>query len=747
MPIVVVLDSERSKPATRADDSPVISTPNEQPKGQQHGPSNGHPHPPNGQAIPSPHPPAREEVPDKSIRYRHSSRRRYGDYRRTARELDEASREKDITEEELQERLKIARKEGSRTGVIVSSRRSKKRSRGFFRLFGEFWHMLGDQRRRLVASLLVAGLATLVGLLSPFGAKIVIDHVIGDVPVPGWLAMIGAPDGKRSLLFATFWVLIAVAIVNLILNLWSRWQATRVSKRTVVTGRRIAFEHAVRLPLHRVYDIKSGGVASILRDDAGGIGELTFSMIYNPWKAIIQLLGTLVVLAFLEWRLLLLFLAVLPIIWFTHKTWISRIRPLWRDVRTTRQYVDSHATESFGGMRVVRTFNRSRGEAATFVANNNLMARQELFTWWWMRGIESAWAIIIPSAVALLLLFGGLIGMRGGMTGGELATFVAYLLALLQPISLLANSATGFQNNLAGLDRTLDLLEESPEFARNENAIELRRDQVRGEVALENLEYAYPNQTGADLGEGDSERGGMVLRGVNLHVPAGKVVAFVGPSGAGKTTLCNLIARFYDPTGGRITLDGHDLRDIDIDSYRSLLGIVEQDTFLFDGTIEQNIAYGRRDATRASVIEAAKLANAHGFISALPEGYDALIGERGVKLSGGQRQRLTIARAILADPKILILDEATSNLDTESERLIQRSLGRLMRNRTSFVIAHRLSTIQAADIIAVLDAGRLVETGTHDELMASSGKYRHMVELQTEKHPLLPMDEPEASLV
>jgi ATP-binding cassette subfamily B protein/subfamily B ATP-binding cassette protein MsbA len=430
--------------------------------------------------------------------------------------------------------------------------------------------------------------------------------------------------------------------------------------------------------------------------------------------------------------LLLGSLLLLPTVWLTHRTWISRIRPIFRDIRSTRQQMDSHATEAFGGMRVVRSFSRQHSEAATFTRNGHLMARQEIFAWWWMRGIDFTWSVLIPVASAMLLYWGGnrvlsdmdkvrrgIIAQQQALTVGSLVMFLAYLTALLGPIAALAGSATALQNSLSGLDRILDLLAEPAEMPSKPGAIVLERSRVVGRITVRNLGFAYPGSKTS------------VLQDINLDVQPGEMVALVGPSGAGKTTLCNMIARFYDPTAGAVLLDGVDLRDITAQSYRRLLGIVEQDTFLFDGTIAQNIGYGRRGATTDEIKRSAQFANADEFIAKLPDGYDSLIGERGVKLSGGQRQRITIARAILADPRILILDEATSNLDTESERLIQGSLQTLMRGRTSFVIAHRLSTIVHANRILVLGNGRIVEQGRHDDLMQASGRYREMVDLQT----------------
>ena len=626
---------------------------------------------------------------------------------------------------------------GPSHGGHADAKKHKPRSRSFFKLLIEFLNLLPGFRRTLIFALIALAISTLLGLVPYYGPKIVIDSVLREPPLPTHLPhWIHLPQTPRLLLTFVATAMVLLAVASEVIGLWSRWQTTRMTKRVQVSVRKTVFDHAVRLPLHRVYELKSGGVASILREDAGDVADLLFSMIYNPFRAIIQLIGSLTILAVVDWKLLLGSLVLLPTVYLTHRTWINRIRPIFRDIRSTRTSMDSHATEAFAGMRVVRSFSRQPFETAMFTRNGHMMARQEIFAWWWSRGIEFTWSVLIPVATAMLLLWGGsrilsdmqlvkagLITQGKALTVGDLVMFLSYLAALLAPIATLAGSATALQNSLSGLDRVLDLLAEQREMPDRPGAIEVQRNQVAGRITLRNLSFTYAGSTTP------------VLQDINLDVQPDEMIALVGPSGAGKTTLCNLIARFYDPTGGAVLLDGVDLRDITADSYRRLLGIVEQDTFLFDGTIAQNIAYGRRGATDDEIIQAAKLANADEFIAKLAHGYDSIIGERGVKLSGGQRQRLTIARAILADPRILILDEATSNLDTESERLIQASLQTLMAGRTSFVIAHRLSTITNANRIVVLENGRIIEQGRHEELMAASGRYRQMVDLQTSVPP------------
>lgn len=579
--------------------------------------------------------------------------------------------------------------------------------------------MLVPFRGAVAAILISVTISTLLGLLPPAGTKFIIDYGLSGKSVPdAWLQRFPLLANPRSLLLVTVVAVSIITILKILIHIWGRWYATRISKQIQLNLRRRVFEHAVRLPLHRVQELRSGGVASILREDGGSVGELVFGMMFNPWRAIIQLIGSLAILAWVDWTLLLGGIVLLPAVFLTHRAWINSIRPQFRVIRKQRELIDASATEAFAGMRIVRAFSRQKREAARFTTENNLMARQELYAWWWMRIVEIIWEALIPMASAALLFYGGWRVLDGHMTTGDLMMFLVYLLMLLEPLATLASSATQFQNSLSGLDRVLDLLGEAREMPASPDSIKADKHQVDGQIVLEDVCFTYP---GNDI---------PALSHVQLSVKPGQTVALVGPSGAGKTTLCNLVARFYDPSTGRVTLDGRDLRDYDVESFRSLLGVVEQDVFLFDGTIRQNIAYARREATDEEIRAAADAANAMEFIGRLTDGLETVIGERGVRLSGGQRQRLAIARAILADPKLLILDEATSNLDTESERLIQQSLAVLMRGRTSFVIAHRLSTIAGADLIVVMENGKISQTGTHSELMVQGGKYRTMVEQQ-----------------
>ena len=636
-----------------------------------------------------------------------SSRRRFAEYRQTIQ----------------QNRDKKEEGESPRAGET-------RRTRTTGQLLWQFLQLLRGETAPLIFALATLTLATIVRLGPPLATKVVIDNVLTAKPLPAsWTERWHLPTDRFQILYLVGAAVVLLSVVATLIHLTGRWFATKAVNRLQVAIRRRVFAHAVRLPLHRVYQLKSGGATSLLRDDAGGVADLVFSLLYNPWRAVIQLLGSLVVLAWVDWRMMLGGLLLAPAVYFSHRTWINRIRPLYRDIRSRRQDIDGQTTETFGGMRVVRTYGRERSENSRYVTSNHVMARQQLFVWWWTRVIEVIWEVLMPLASIALLIYGGSRVLSGELTIGDVTMFLVYLTMLLGPLEVLANSATTFQNGLAGLDRVLDLLAEPQETSHLPPTGLHEPPVAQGRISFSGVSFHYPG----------SEQ--LVLKDINLEIEQGAMVALVGPSGSGKTTLCNLVARFYEPTAGKICLDGQDVREVPIEAYRRLLGIVEQDVFLFDGTIAENIAYARRNASQSDIEEAARAANADGFIRQFEKGYETLIGERGVRLSGGQRQRLAIARAVLANPRILILDEATSNLDSESERLIHASLEQIMQQRTSLVIAHRLSTVTRADKIVVVDGGRIIECGTHQQLMARSGRYRHMVELQMDFAEELPLAE------
>ncbi|MCA9235018.1 MAG: ABC transporter ATP-binding protein [Planctomycetales bacterium] len=485
--------------------------------------------------------------------------------------------------------------------------------------------------------------------------------------------------------------------------------------RVVQSLRRALYERLLHLPLEQLGEMKTGGIISRLTGDIDRTTGLLQLAIISPSVSLLRLIVALGILLAINWRLALTAMCILPPAVVLSMIIARRVRPIYRSMRKENAAIDARVSETFGGIRVVRSFQRETREKARYLTGRHTIARKEMFAHRRELVLWSTWGLLLATMNVVILWMGGWMEISGRAQIGDITAFQWYTMLLLEPVWQIVNSFSEMQRSLAGMERVFEVLDSPAEKPDRDNASEA--PQSVEEIRFEHVDFEY-------------EPGVPVIRDLDLAVPGGSVVALVGRSGAGKTTVTDLIARFHDPTAGRILLNGVDLRDFRLASYRQRLGVVQQETFLFDGTVRENIAYGRPHATLAEVEEAAARANAHEFIAELADVYDSIIGERGVRLSGGQAQRLSIARALLADPQILILDEATSNLDTESEQLIQQSLDELMHTRTTFVIAHRLSTVAAADHILVMEAGRVIEQGTHAELMAAGGAYHDMVARQ-----------------
>ena len=512
---------------------------------------------------------------------------------------------------------------------------------------------------------------------------------------------------------------LSVIILSSLINVTKDYRQRLLNTRVMLSLRRTLYERLLHLPLPRLWDMKTGGILSRLTGDVDTTTGLLQMAIISPSISVIRLVIAIGVLLTLNWRLALMAMAIIPGAMLMSFASARRIRPIYRSVRKDVEAIDGRVGETFSGIRIVRSFGREMWELLDYMRGRHTVLRKELFAHRRELILWTSWGLLIAGVNVVIVWYGGYLNLMGRASIGDIMAFQWYTFLLLNPVWNIVNSFSELQRSLAAMERVFEVLAMEADKPDKPDAVDA--PEVVHEIYFDEVEFEY-------------RPGRPVVRDLNVRVIGGSVVALVGRSGAGKTTVTDLVARFHDPTRGSIMVNGFDIRDFRLRTYRDLLAIVQQDVFLFDGSARDNIAYGRHNATDAEIEDAARRANAHEFIVKLPDGYNTFVGERGVKLSGGQQQRLAIARAILAKPQILILDEATSNLDTESEQLIQASMASLLAGRTTFVIAHRLSTVRRADLILLMEDGRVIERGTHEELMSARGVYHEMVLRQMESH-------------
>lgn len=518
-------------------------------------------------------------------------------------------------------------------------------------------------------------------------------------------------DRDAAALASQMGVLLILFMVMGVLTMGHSLLMAYVGQRVVTDFRIRLFEHLQSLSLDFFAKRRTGEILSRMSNDVGVIQSVATTVPVDLAKQAVTLIGGMVILFYMNWRLCLLVLGVLPFVVLTAKLFGRRLRRLSAQVQDEVADVSTILEEVISGIRIVKSFVQERYETARFSRQVHKAASVALEKAKVMAYFLPVLTVVTLAGAAGVLWYGGHEVIQGSMTPGDLVAFVLYGGILMGPFSAFARLFSQIKEVQGATERVFEILDTPPRIREIEDASPI--PPILGHVAFHGVIFWY-------------EPGRPVLKNVSFKVEPGQTVALVGPSGAGKTTLVNLLHRFYDPVEGWIEIDGQDIRRVQIQSLYRQIGLVPQETILFGGTVRENILYGRREATDEEMVAAARAANAHDFITSLPKGYDTIVGEKGINLSGGQRQRIAIARAILKDPKILILDEATSSLDNESERLIQEALDRLMKGRTTFVIAHRLTTIQNADLILVLDRGEVVEQGTHSELLARKGLYHYL---------------------
>lgn len=514
------------------------------------------------------------------------------------------------------------------------------------------------------------------------------------------------------------WIVLSIVVVFVIRGIAYYGQSylmNYVGQRVIIDIRKAVFEKLQRLSMSFYDKHKTGTIMSYVTNDVSALQSAMVDNVVEMITETVILVASIVMMIYLDWKLFLVTFATFPVVLFFIDSFGKRIRKSGSRIQEAAADITSVLQEVASSPRVIKSFVREGYEVDRFDKENMNNFRANMKYAQLSSTLTPTIEFVAAIGVSIILWYGGNSVINGSITAGSLVAFLTYAVNISNPIKRLSRVIGNIQRALAAAQRVFDVLD-LPEDIKNAPDAKLL-PKVKGDVRFNDVSFAY----------NENEE---VLSHVSFEVKPGEMIAFVGPSGAGKSTVASLLPRFYDATNGSITIDGQDIRKVTLDSLREQVGIVPQETVLFNGSVYDNILYGRLDATREEVEAAAKAANAHDFIMQLPNGYETMLGDRGMNISGGQRQRISIARAILKNPQILILDEATSALDTESERVVQEALDRLMVGRTSFVIAHRLSTIKNADKIMVLEKGQLIEQGNHDELMAMDGLYAHLYKIQ-----------------
>ncbi len=567
-----------------------------------------------------------------------------------------------------------------------------------------FWRLLGylkPYRWRVIAAVFLMGLITVSAVPMPLLFQYVIDDVF--------------PNKKWSALTWVFWAVIGIHVLRGVVSFTLNYLINWLGQRVVFDLRFQSYRHLNRLSLSYYDQRQTGKIMARLTGDIDVIQYMITGGFVTLITDIVTLVAVTGVIFWKEWRLALITLAVVPLYVVVYKLYLKYIRDLSVQLREKWDAMLGTLQEKIAGISVVKAFVREDYETERFmqtVKENFALGMKQVHL---NRQLGLFAGLVRAMGTAAVWYYGSVLVLGRQLQAGELLAFTFYMGYLYDPAVRVVDFNITLQWAGAAIDRVFEVLDTRPDIEDSPNARPL--PQMRGEIEFRNVSFGY-------------RPGQLVLKNVNLHIRPGEVVALVGPSGAGKSTLVNLIARFYDVTEGQVLIDGVDVRDIKLESIRRNVGMVMQESLLFSVTIKENIAYGRHDATEEEIVRAAKQADLHDFILTLPDAYDTKIGEDGIKLSVGQKQRLSIARAILTDPKILILDDATSALDSQTEANVQQALEHVMQGRTSIVIAHRLSTVVNADKIVVLDKGEVVDIGTHEELVNKPGVYRTLYEEQ-----------------